>query len=410
MKTFIACLVIAAIGTGIGLKINHDRYGHYEPAFGPMTYDGEIDASNAMASISKNWSDKFPKVELPDGNVYDFGVMEPEEKGEHTFVIRNVGDDTLRLKVGASTCKCTVGELGTESLEPGEQTEVKMSWTVKTNESSFGQSAELRTNDPSQVAIRFEIEGQVVRQVQIVPEQVTFGETAAGEPVEFVVKVFNYLGQPMKATDVKFGDDTINELADFDVTQFQPTEDDGINEAAEQGFRIAATINPGLKQGPVNRNLMLTLMPEDADDDDLEKGRVVYIPVTGRIVGALSMLPNSRLKGVSGGGYLYNFGIIGEDDSLTAKAFVVLKGAEQASTKLRIGEIEPSEYVEATLNKPVGQGKMTLYTLQLKLKPGDKSVDRLGLSKGEFGYVMIESDNPKVPALKLLLKFALPAR
>ncbi|EMI40788.1 MULTISPECIES: DUF1573 domain-containing protein [Pirellulaceae] len=410
MKTFIACLVIAAIGIGIGLKINNDRYGHYEPAFGPITFHGDVDASNAMASMASQWSDTFPKVELPNGNVYDFGVMEPEEKGEHIFIVKNVGDDTLKLKVGASTCKCTVGELGTENLEPGEQTEVKMSWTVKTNESSFGQSAELRTNDPSQVAIRFEIQGQVVRQVQIVPEQVTFGETAAGEDVDFVVKVFNYLGQPMRASEVKFGDETIDELAEFDVTTFTPSEDDGVNEAAEQAFRVAVKLKPGLKQGPVNRNMMLTLMPEDAEDDDVSKGRVVYIPVTGRIVGALSMLPNSRLKGVSGGGYMYDFGIVEDEDSMTAKAFVVLKGAEQAATKLSIGEIEPAEFIEASLNEPVGQGKMTLYTLQLKLKPGAKNVERLGMGKGDFGYVMIESDNPKVPALKLLLKFALSAR
>jgi hypothetical protein len=433
MKTLIACLCLAAVGVAVGVNINQRRYGHYQAALGPISYRGEISAENAMASLEKDWAKTFPKVELPDGNTHDFGVMAPEEEGEHIFRIKNVGEAPLTLVIGASTCKCTIGELGDESLQPGEETEVKMSWSVKTNESSFGQSAELRTNDPTNVAIRLEITGQVVRQVQLVPEEITFGEIAAGEDVEFEVKVFNYKDQLLKPGDVKFSDADVNDLASIEVTPFQPSAEDGVNEAAKQGFLVKATIKPGLKQGPVNQNLILNLQPADghtANEDGPEEKpgedktaadsenaasadsdqSFVYIPVTGRIVGVLSLLPNTRMTGVSGGGYIYNFGILKDDDDLTAKIFVSLKGSEHATTKLSIGEIEPAENVEATLGDRIEKDKMTLYRLQLRLKPGAESVDRLGMNKGDYGFLMIESDNPKVPALKLILKFSLPAR
>lgn len=437
MKTLVACLIFAAIGVALALAINERRYGHYEPAFGPISYHGDVDASNAMEVLEGQWSENFPKVELPDGSSFDFGVMRPNEKGEHVFVVKNVGDESLVLKVGASTCKCTVGELGDELLEPGEQTEVTMSWTVLTNENTFGQSAELRTNDPSQVAIRFEINGTVVRDVQLFPEEVTFGDVAAGEDTEFDVSVFSYMSEPMSAGDIKFSDDAINELTEFEVTPFEPSEQDGINESATQGFRVHATIHPGLKQGSISSNVILTLRrqtdtesaagndpsenPTEADSPGAEtisavpakaseQEQVVYIPVSGRVVGALSMLPHSRLKGVSGGGYVFDFGILGDDDPLTAKAFVRLKGADHAATKLSIGEVSPAENVKATLGKPVGQGSMTLYPLELELIPGAVATDRLGMNKGDNGFVMIESDDPQVPALKLILKFALPAR
>lgn len=444
MKTLVACLIFAAIGVALALMINERRYGHYEPAFGPISYRGDIDASNAMESLEEKWSAKFPKVELPDGRTFDFGVMRPDEKGQHVFVVKNIGEEALVLKVGASTCKCTVGELGDELLEPGEQTEVTMSWTVLTNEKTFGQSAELRTNDPNQVAIRFEINGSVVRDVQLLPEEVTFGDVAAGEDTEFDFSVFSYMNEPMTAGDVKFSDDAINEVTEFEVTPFEPSEQDGVNESATQGFRVHGKIRPGLKQGPVSSNVMLTLRPQ-ADSDvstgdvaeesaaaadasetpdnatevdespstekaALERERVVYIPVSGRVVGALSMLPNSRLKGVSGGGYVFDFGILGHDDPMTAKAFVRLKGADHASTKLSIGEVSPADNVKAKLGKPVGQGSMSLYPLDLELVPGATATDRLGMNKGDYGFVMIESDDPQVPALKLILKFALPAR
>ncbi len=434
MKTLVACLIFAAIGVAVSLTINDRRYGRYEPVFGPISYRGDVDASNAMASLEKDWSENFPKIELPKGRKFDFGVMQPDEKGEHVFVVKNVGDDALILKVGSSTCKCTVGELGDEMLEPGEQTDVKMSWTVLTNENTFAQSAELRTNDPSQEAVRFEIEGTVVRDVRTFPEEVTFGDVAAGEDVSFDVNVFSYMSEPMVPGEVKFSVEALNELTDFDVTPFDPSEQDDDNETATQGFHVHATIHPGLKQGPVTANVLLTLRPQSDEgkpaaeskttandnaepgddsgspDDESSRQRVVNIPVNGRIVGALSMLPNSRLKGVSGGGYIFDFGILGNDDSLTAKAFVRLKGAAQSSTKLSVGEVSPADNVRATLGKPIKRGDMTLYPLELQLKPGSSAIDRLGMNKGDHGFVMFESDNPHVPSLKLILKFALPAR
>ncbi|EMI28199.1 DUF1573 domain-containing protein, partial [Rhodopirellula europaea] len=152
MKTFLVCLIVAGIGAAIAYNINESSYGRYEPHFGPIDFEGETTAANAMASLKKEWSEDIPKVELPDGNEHDFGIMQPDEEGEHIFRVKNVGDAPLTLKIGASTCKCTVGTLENESLAPGEETEVKMAWTVKTNETTFGQSAELRTNDPTQVA------------------------------------------------------------------------------------------------------------------------------------------------------------------------------------------------------------------------------------------------------------------
>lgn len=428
MKTLLACLVFAAIGAAIAWNINYDRYGRYEPFFGPIDYRGEVTATNAVASIRQDWESDVPRVEVVGGTTHDFGVMGAGDEGEHIFLVKNVGEADLSLRVGASTCKCTVGELGKDSLAPGEQTEVKMSWTVKTNESSFGQSAELRTNDPSNIAIRFEIKGQVVREVQLSPEEVTFGEVAAGEDVDFEVQVFSYLDEDVTAGEAKFMDEEVNALAEFKVNEFEPSAADGVNEAARQGFLVTAKILPGLKQGPVNQNVTLELLPtgsdqettaEDTTEGDTSEGgtdeanaggQFVHIPVTGRIVGALSMLPNSKLRGVSGGGYIFNFGKVGAEDSLSAKSFVSLKGQQMDSTELSIGEVSPAEHLEASLAKPISRGQMALYGLTLTLKPGSEKVERLGMNKDDYGYVLIESNNPKVPPLKLRLKFSLSAR
>ncbi|MCC9657698.1 DUF1573 domain-containing protein [Rhodopirellula halodulae] len=416
MKTLVACLVFASIGAAIAYQINEKNYGKYEASFGPIDYEGETTAETAMASLQEQWTDNLPKVELPDGNEYDFGIMQPEEKGEHSFVVKNVGEAPLTLKIGASTCKCTVGTLENESLAPGEQTEVKLAWTVKTNESTFGQSAELRTNDPSQVAIRFEITGKVVRQVQLVPETLTFKEVASGEPIDLEMKVYSYIEDEIVIGQPRFSSDQMNELAEFSVEPFEVSEDDIEHAEAVQAFKVTASIAPGLEQGPVSQNLILPFTqdgeePVDiSDDDEKSNEKSIVAAVTGRIVGVLGMLESTKLKGVTGGGYMYDFGKITEPGQQTAKAFVVLKGSEQENTTLSIGEVTPAGVVEAKLNDPIQNGSTSLYRLEFSLNPGDEKIDRLGMSREDYGLITIVSDNPNVPSMKLRLKFSLPAR
>ena len=420
MKTFLVCLIVAGIGAAIAYNINESSYGRYEPHFGPIDFEGETTAANAMASLKKEWSEDIPKVELPDGNEHDFGIMQPDEEGEHIFRVKNVGDAPLTLKIGASTCKCTVGTLENESLAPGEETEVKMAWTVKTNETTFGQSAELRTNDPTQVAIRFEITGKVVRQVQLVPETLTFKEVASGEPIDLELKVYSYMGEEIELGQPRFTSDEMNELAEFEVTPMEIEENDAEHAEATQAFLVKATIAPGLDQGPVSQNMVMPFnkvgeesVSNDADvsvDGESDKATTIVAAVTGRIVGVLSMLESTKLKGVTGGGYIYDFGKITDNEPQTAKAFVVLKGPERDKTKLSVGKVSPEGVVSAQLNDPIQNGSMSLYSLEFTLTPGDEKIDRLGMNREDYGLVTIMSDNPNVPSMKLRLKFSLPAR
>jgi len=414
MKTLLACLVFAGLGVLAAVQIHESRYGRFEGAMGPFRLDDDRPAVEIVAERRASWEGGRPGIELPDGTIHDFGVMGPNEEGSHSFTVRNVGESELTLEVASTTCKCTVGTLEQNALAPGEETEVQMTWTVNTKANRFGQTAELRTNDPSFPTIRLEIKGRVVRQLETSPEVLTFGEVAAGEPVTLDWKVFNYTDQDWTLGEPRFSSDELNELADFQMSPFDPSEAESIHQTARQAVRVAVNIRPGLKQGPVSQNLMLPYEladPGEATRPEIgEDSPTVTTAVTGRLVGALSMLTTSKLEGVAGGGYLYDFGRLQKEDDRTAKAFVVLKGSQRDATNLSIGETSPPGVVTATLEEPVSRGKMKLYSLQLQLNPGEDRVERLGMHREDFGLVVIQSDNPKVPALKLRLKFSLPAR
>ncbi len=418
MKLFLLSLVVAfGIGTAAALAINQSNFGYRDSKFGPITLDGTITAENALAVMSKGQPAGIATAEIPGGTTHNFGVMIPDEDGEHVFTVKNVGTEPLTLKVGASTCKCTVGTLKNESLAPGEETEVLMTWHVSTNADKFGQSAELLTNDPAQPAIRLEIVGDVIRQMEMSPKEWTFGEVAAGEPIVLESTIYSFMPSDMRPLEPKFSDEAMNELTTFEVVPYVPNETaDGPRSQARQAFKVTATISPGLKQGPISQNFNFAFEQIDSEGNvvtpDGDKTSVGYFTVvtTGRIVGQLSMIVGSKLRGVSGGGYAYDFGRLDEDDSLTAKTLVVLKGSDRKETTLTIGKIEPEGVIKANLVKGADRGSMVLYTLELELVPSEKPIERLGLSDNDIGKVWIESDNPKVAPLQLSVKFSLPGK
>ena len=100
----------AAIGTTVAWSVNYSKYGHRDAQFGPLTLDASVNAENVIEAMSKRYSDVRPKAEVLGESTHDFGVMAPNEQGEHTFIVRNSGEMPLSLNLGATTCKCTLGE------------------------------------------------------------------------------------------------------------------------------------------------------------------------------------------------------------------------------------------------------------------------------------------------------------
>lgn len=411
--------VAAAIGSAGAWAVNYSRFGHRVARFGPFTMGNEVNAKNVMSVISKDVSVALGRVELPNGTKHNFGAMAPGEGGEHIFLIRNVGEGDLSLRIGASSCKCTLGSLKSDVLAPGEETEVKLEWSITpgSHSSVFNQSAQVLTNDPGNVAITMAIGGKVIRDMEVVPNEWSFGEVAAGEPFEMEGRVYSYLDEKIAPSKMTFSDDYLNDYAEFSAEPFEPSaEEDPFYATAKQGFLLRVKLRGGIRQGAVSQNYMFGFVRLDEEgntippkEGDLDENDYAIVPVTGRIVGALSMIAHSRINGKAGGGYVYDFGRLGEDADLIGKSFVVLKGAERENTTLRIGKVDPEGVIKATLGEPKGRGSMTLYPLEIEITRGEKPIARLGKNKDDYGNVWIESDNPKVTKMRIAVKFAVDA-
>ena len=126
--------------------------------------------------------------------VHNFGVMEHMQKGEHEFKIRNDGQAPLKLVALArdQTCSCTLGSLGQDGLKPGEETNVKLSWTIKFPNTNFEHSAKIRTDDPENPVTTFRVRGLVGKRLVLKPSQaVILGTLSEKEPTERTMLLYS---------------------------------------------------------------------------------------------------------------------------------------------------------------------------------------------------------------------------
>ena len=140
--------------------------------------------------------------------VHNFGVMELMQEGQHEFKIRNDGQAPLKMVAlkRDQTCQCTLGSLGQDGLKPGEETIVKLSWTIKNPAAVFEHSAKIRTDDPENPVTTFRVRGLVGNRLMIKPShEINLGALSEKQPTERTLYLFSHI------------------VDAFEITKFEPS-------------------------------------------------------------------------------------------------------------------------------------------------------------------------------------------
>jgi hypothetical protein len=148
-----------------------------EPATPVQDAADEATSSTSDASPAVNSPEVPPAADgaTPRWDVelksFDFGQMDPHTIGQHTFLVRNVGDAPLRLLDHRSTCKCTASKFPREPIAPGQAAEVLVQWQTQEGQTRFEESATVETNDPRHPSLTFTITGRVLVHVGANPPE-----------------------------------------------------------------------------------------------------------------------------------------------------------------------------------------------------------------------------------------------
>ncbi len=409
VKTLIVVILAAATGYFIGWSRNNAHYGDVS-AFGPFTDKNDLTVSGLAGYWKSQTQIKSPRIEIVGSEEYDFGVMEAGSKGKHKFVVRNAGEFPLALEIIGSTCKCTIGELTKSSIDPGEQTEIELSWNVVSTGEEFGQSAILKTNDPSRGELNLKIKGRVVSEMTMSPKSFDFGTIEASEAVKLESVIYSFLKEPIVVLKPKLTDETIEKLSTFTIEEIPVEAKEGTRYAnAVQAFKIVGEIQPGLPQGSVKQNFGFQFTAKSAVDGEgnhkSEDERSFFVPITGKIVGAITLVESSRCKLTEAGDYLCSMGTVDPAKTEPQRINVMLRGKYKDTLKLNVGKVEPSELLHAELGEAIGRGNVTLYPLRIWIDLKATFGSRTGKNADDYGIVWIETDNPEVPPLPLKVLF-----
>ncbi|MEN6450290.1 MAG: DUF1573 domain-containing protein, partial [Thermoguttaceae bacterium] len=197
MKVTLFSLLIVLLGLAFGVGVSM-----LQTPKAPLPVDssrraGFADAHGVDRDRPALKAGGSPKVVVKEKE-YHFGTLDIAAKGSHDFVFRNAGDAPLKLASAGTSCRCTVSELSSHPIPPGESGKVTVSWKPIDNVGPYEQTATILTNDPEQPRIELTITGRVTAALQLLPSELVLNGADSSEGVSGTARLVCYLKEPFE--------------------------------------------------------------------------------------------------------------------------------------------------------------------------------------------------------------------
>jgi hypothetical protein len=88
-----------------------------------------------------------PQITIPEKH-WDYGFVPQNAVLTHTYLIKNIGDDTLRITEVKPGCSCTAAPIQKQILPPGDSTSVELIFNPKHSRGTATKNAQINSNDP----------------------------------------------------------------------------------------------------------------------------------------------------------------------------------------------------------------------------------------------------------------------
>lgn len=350
-----------------------------------QTADAKADATvdSSLASL-----DGARPVAVVDESEAYLGTLDPTQKVEKLFAIRNEGEAPLRLSRGGTSCKCTMSTLPDEAIQPGEAAVVRVSTKSEVKEGRFDHNATILTNDPKNNRITLRIYGAFAKIVAFDPPRLVLSSLNQEKSTTVDAVVYSQYFRDFDLTSIESSTEELN-------WKVEPADDRtlGLLEA-RCGYRLRLTFPPTERTGQFWDTLQVTAQSDDSPPDTRK--------VTWKIAGSAE--PRAQISGK-------NFG---EDKVLRFGSLRRWQGAEERLTlsvnddhrNLKIGAIEKDpNYLDVEV-LPMNPEKPDsgLYWVHVAVPKDAPACSHLGTRQGS---VRIISDHPALPVISFHVQFAI---
>jgi hypothetical protein len=211
---------------------------------------------------------------------FKFDAMAPNEERTHKFKVKNTGEAQLQLAKGRYQCKCTMPTMKKGEflkVEPGEETEIEMTWKPLAPDEMFMKTIEIWTNDPDHPKLTFTVQGSVIPHIMPDPSSYSLGLTRNEKGGTFEGYLVSRT-DGFEIVETSSDNPLITATVEPVATEAFPKE----MKDAKTVFRVKGTLAPSDKVGPVNG--MLTFKT------NLEAHKEVVCGVNAQLMGPFSIL------------------------------------------------------------------------------------------------------------------------
>jgi hypothetical protein len=221
-----------------------------------------------------------PRLEVAEP-VHDFGTVEQGAHVDHSFRVRNAGDQALRLDHVKSTCGCTIGSVPGQEVAPGGAAFVTVSLDTARLAGRTTKTVTLYTNDPDVPVQPLALTGTVETDLVLSPTPLYVGHLRPGERVQRDVLVRP--GRPGGSAQVSLVETDGPEVR----AHVEPGADPGTQRVVVE---LPADLPPGRFDGSVTLRTTSATQP------------VINVPVFGTVDSDVAVLPPQVTFGISRAG------------------------------------------------------------------------------------------------------------
>jgi hypothetical protein len=133
------------------------------------------------------------RIDIVSDN-YDFGSIPRGAIVVHSFVVKNVGQETLAITNVKPTCGCTTAPLSDSLVAPGEQTDIRATFNTQNFNGRVKKQIYVDSSDPIKPYLKVSFSAIINNPLQTImpsPSEVDFGKVMAGKPSETKVTITN---------------------------------------------------------------------------------------------------------------------------------------------------------------------------------------------------------------------------
>ncbi len=304
---------------------------------------------------------------------FEFGTRPQKDLIKTSWTIRNKGKADLTLREPQKACSCTsAGYEGGATevvLKPGESIKVNAVFETRENNGKYYKHMNIPTSDPEHQSIELGVQGLVY------PSLVTF-------PNNERTLAFSTLPNDTEhSSQLALSSPDVPDFKITKITSSRPglieakitplNDDDKQQVKFETGYKIVATVKPGMPLGEFKEELVI--------ETDHPKQPEMRVTLMGKVVGPITVNPDHvtmpSIERRAGG---------------TSSVDILIRG--QRPTKIEL--VKKPEHVEASVEASDPEHKGTKYRLVVTVPPGTSE------SKIE-GTIELKTDHPQAELVKV---------